>query len=141
MTFGGGSTGVTPNAAILQSILPAGKITGRTYVQKTLWQTTVANTKYTVYTPTGGKTFYCTNISVCVVAATDVIRLGDGLGAGNAQPASATTGTAEIIMNGTATGERDVQFMIPMPIATSFDFKTSGAVPIGVSISGWEETT
>jgi len=112
---------------------------GRTAVSKWLKQTTVANTQYILFTPTSGKKFYVTSITIAFDGAATMV-LGDDVDA--TPPASGSIENSWVAVNfdaGAAPPSQSISFTVPMVCSTNFSFTVAQIGDARISVTGWEE--
>lgn len=97
----------------------------------------VANTHYTIFTPTNGKTAYIKTLKITALGSS-TIRCGDNI-SGNATPADGA-GT-DILINGVADVTDTTVFPVPMVVSTALKIVCSNTTGFYVTAVGWEETT
>lgn len=129
---------VTTGGRLNVSVEPTSTLSSeRTYKAQGFRQSTAANTQYTVYTPTGGKSLYITSLWISNGAASTFFRWGDNVGA---SAIASATPTANQFQSSLAAGATYFfQFAVPLKISTALTVSCDTANDLHVNFVGYEE--
>lgn len=131
------SVTVTGSQIVAPASSGTGIPTGRTLVQKSMAQTCVANTHYTIHTVTVGKKLYVTSLVVTAANAGEYqFRVGDNTSGDSWTSTTVYTNSLVIAANA---GGIAITFPTPLEISTKLNFSSPSGVNASIAFVGWEE--